>query len=361
MHFNVPFLPDEGYIRFLKAHRRRLAVCHFSLYTPGVADARVRLRKLPLDRLIANLQRLQGPEKLLLLNARFNHPQQLQDKEGLRPLLVNLSRLLDAGVLDGIVCGDFYLVAALAGASPQITGELQAVPGINFMIDTPARVEVVMEALDATPFKTPSHLALDRSLNRAREPRVQLLAYLRKHYPDVRPELLANEGCLPHCLFKPSHDAYIALANCCTPVDTHELNRSYGCLKMVSDNPSMMLRSPFIRPEDTAACGDLHTIIKLCGRTLGPGPLRRILDAYFTGRYDGNLLELLDTLNPMSAVWHLPNRSFDPAVVAHLDTCDKRCRHCSFCRELFRKTARRRALCLPAFEQGNDGWRKGLS
>ena len=158
---------------------------------------------------------------------------------------------------------------------------------------------------------------------------------LRDLQPGIRIELLANEGCLPHCPCKLSHDAYIALANLDGRDLTHDLNCRAGCIRLLEEQPHRLLQSPFIRPEDV----DLYLYhvdtIKLCGRTLGAGFLENVITAYRRRRYDGNLLDLLDATAWLAERLYVDNRMLSFDFAAMLAQCDNRCDQCGFCRELF--------------------------
>src|SRR5690349_2158743 len=93
---DLPLVPDEAYLEFLRAHRKRIASLHFSLYAPVAADARVRLAELPAGKLAALVGRIPGPRKFALLNSRFHAPGALLGPEAIRRLLAELEGLLSA-------------------------------------------------------------------------------------------------------------------------------------------------------------------------------------------------------------------------------------------------------------------------
>ncbi len=333
---NVPFLPEEKYIKFLIDCADDLNSVHFSLQHDRALDSRIQIAPPTVQsRIIDSLARLRGPKKYALLNSRFYTPKMLTDSRNIRPIIDALTQFLERGVLHGIVYCDHYLLQLLADEAPQVAARLEAVPSVNTMLDSFDKIEAQLYYIRETGFAMPGKIILDRSLNRNLDKLAQIAMQIRQHFPGIRIEVLANEGCLPFCPFKLSHDSYIALANLDGHDQTHEINCDIGCMRFLDDQPHRLLQSPFIRPEDI----DLYLYhvdtIKLCGRTLGPDFLMNAISAYRARRYEGNLLELLDAMAWLADKLYVDNRmlSFDFANM--LSQCDNRCEQCGFCRELF--------------------------
>ncbi|PID74021.1 MAG: hypothetical protein CSB33_00770 [Desulfobacterales bacterium] len=381
MKFTVPFLPDDAYIRFLADHAAHLYSVYFSLSSPLAADARHRLGELPPEDLAAALSRLPDIPCYALLNTRFHDPDHCLAAYGLTarrpdasppgafmssrtedeaPSLRTLGKLMDRlgvlhdrGRLTGIIFADFYQLHALSHAAPETAARLEAVPSVNFMADTPAKLQAVMDGIAASAFRMPKKLSLERSLNRRPRARKKLLAFCRARYPELEPELLANEGCLSHCEFKPAHDALIALSHLGIGVDTRAMNQTAGCIRQLREYPWRILRSPFIRPEDLAAHAGEISVVKLAGRTLGPDFLTNTAAAYIRGAYDGSLFRLLDASHWMSEDWNLPNTAFPPDFLARVTTCDADCDACGYCPDLFERIARPKPAAFPDLRTGS--------
>ena len=197
-----------------------------------------------------------------------------------------------------------------------------------------------MDAIASTAFRPPGKLILDRSLNRDRKALASLFSFCRTRYPEVKLELLANEGCLPHCPFKPAHDAHIALVNMgLAPEMTHGLNRDFGCRRYLEKEPWRLFQSPFIRPEDLPVYEKVVDVIKICGRTLGTGFLRNAVSAYLRGSHKGNLLDLMDTMEWLAARLSVANHELPLDFLDRLSTCAMECDRCGYCRELFARHA----------------------
>ncbi len=345
---DVPFLPEDGYVDFLNDCGREIDCVQFSLQSGRRLDSRIQLEDLDLhDRLVEQLGRLAGPRKYGLLNSRFYGPSLFSDRRILKSVIKILDCCADAGVINGIIYCDHYLLQLLSDEAPDLAGVLEAVPGINTMLDSQAKVEAQLGYISETRFLQPGKIVLDRSLNRDLGRLADTARCCRRSFPDLKLELLANEGCLVRCPFKLSHDAYIALGNYAGRDCTYLLNRKLGCMRMVDDQPHRILQSPFIRPEDIEMYLCHVDSIKLCSRTLGSGFLTRAVTAYRDRCYDGNLLDLLDTMQWLAPSLHVDNPSLSFDFAAILSSCENQCDSCGFCKELFASISRPLPVQIP--------------
>jgi len=349
MRLNVPFIPDDDYVRFLAGLGDALEAVHYSLYDSVVSDARIRLQAVPEQRLAFRLRRLPGVRKYLLANGRFHAPERYRTPEGLAALVRRLDRLKTVGVIDGLIFSDPYLLTAVSDAAPELAAGIEAIPSINFMIDTTPKLVTVMEMIGNTRFRLPGKILLDRSLNRRPTALRYLSAEIRRRWPQIQVELLVNEGCLPACPYRSTHEALIAAVNTGAVIDTYGINRDLGCIRHLFRTPHRILASPFIRPEDMHRYAKWVDVFKICGRTLGPDYLQRTVAAYITGAYDGNLLDLLDAANWMADRWLLDNRKLSPPMVDRLMSCGNDCSGCGHCRQWFQRCARPQPLKIDAY------------
>lgn len=106
-------------------------------------------------------------------------------------------------------------------------------------------------------------------------------------------ELYANIACLDRCPRRRQHYRHSAHAS--RPgVSLSQDRFLQHCSRAFLDDPTQLLRSPFIRPEDVGTYWDLGIdIIKLADRTEPAEILMRTARAYDTERCDGNLFELI--------------------------------------------------------------------
>ena len=334
MLFEVPFLPDTDYIDFLAGHRKHLNSIYFSLYRSEIPDARHRFRNLEPADLMQALRRLDGIAKFALLNSRAHAPEDYLDSKRIGLAADSLCRFENAGVLDGIVFADAYHLQALSDTAPDLAGKLQAVPSVNFMIDTADKLRQILDFVAATRFQPPGKVFLDRSLNRRLDLLNDVVQWCRREQPRLKIGLLANEGCLYQCPFKPAHDCLIAYSHTNRPVDTFQINQTLGCVQVLRRDPVKLFQSPFIRPEDVSRIEGRADVLKLCGRTLGPEFLKKVIQAYIDGHYRGNLIDLLDASNWMADEVYLANDRLPRNFFRSMTTCSKNCRHCTICRDL---------------------------
>ena len=353
---DIPFLPDPQYTEFLAEFPPALHSVHFSLFLENIPDGRHRPNIAPkLADLAPALAKLPGPKKYALLNSRFHHPRLYGDKAALHKIIKALDTLLAAGTLHGITIVDFYLLQALSDTSPETCAQLEAVPGVNCMLDSFAKVQSCLATIADTGFKPPAKLNLDRSLNRNLPELAEISRQCRRHFPGVKLALLANEGCLDRCPFKLAHDAQIAFANTgLIANETYATNQELGCIRELAAHPAKLFKSPFIRPEDLHHYEEMGDVVKLCGRTLGPAFLQRVVRAYAARRYEGNLLDLMDTMEWLAKRLHVANEELPADFFDRLTNCDRDCRACSYCQGLYRSHARTAQMALPDFRSPRE-------
>ena len=338
---NVPFLPDEDYLHFLLEKEHRLQSVHFSLHDPLLQDARIHIANESIQKLKESLGQLKKPKKYLLANGRFHPDAVYTGGKQLQPLISRLEQLLNADLLHGLIFADSYMLTALADAAPSLAAAIEAIPSVNFQIDKIEKLAALVELTTSIGFKIPGKITLDRNLNRNPGGLTTIKAEIRKRWPQMAIELLANEGCLSHCPFRATHEALISMANCRTKgLDTRLLNDNLACVRWLTRSPYRILSSPFIRPENIPFYADKTDVIKLCGRTLGPRFLKQAVNAYLDGFFHGNLLSLLDASYWMADIWNLPNQSLPENFLEKIIRCKLDCSTCSYCKTLFEKLAR---------------------
>jgi collagenase-like PrtC family protease len=161
-------------------------------------------------------------------------------------------------------------------------------------------------------------------------------------------KLMVNEGCLFKCPFRKFHFNYISHQSR-NPGKGRAKGEdnvfSLNCIQLTKSDPSQLLKSGWIRPEDMAKYGEISTYFKLVGRTSSRSMIARSLDAYMQQNWDGDLLELMAGnlySYGMSYLMHLDNRSLDAAgFFEKVTACDRECIDCDFCGRLTEKITKR--------------------
>ncbi len=149
-----------------------------------------------------------------------------------------------------------------------------------------------------------------------------------------------NSGCLRECPFQTFHDNLhghnrIRQSEVGRQFDfsVFRCQTHYGRDKQYED----ILRATWVRPEDVPLWEPYISVFKIATRRIAnPG---RILAAYASYSYDGNLLELLDPIHANCfAPYIIDNKSFpqDWATSGIGAACAENCTHCGRCTEVFR-------------------------
>lgn len=150
-------------------------------------------------------------------------------------------------------------------------------------------------------------------------------------------KLLLNEGCLYKCPFRKFHFNYLSHKS-------KELGKIEGegffnyCLGVTSRDHSQILKSGWIRPEDTRKYSGITNFFKIVGRSAPRSMVIRFIEAYLKENWDGDLLDLMaGSLNLFAVGYggHLDNKSLDNYdFFERVTSCDKKCIQCDYCEEL---------------------------
>ncbi len=162
-------------------------------------------------------------------------------------------------------------------------------------------------------------------------------------------KLMVNEGCLFRCAFRKFHFNYISHKSrnpdSAKGVKPEDNVFSLNCIQFSKSDPSQLLKSCWIRPEDARKYGSITCYFKLVGRTSSKSMILRSLEAYMGESWDGDLLELMAGnlySVAMSHLMHLDNKSLDAVkFFERITSCDKECSECEYCTELVGKLIRR--------------------
>jgi collagenase-like PrtC family protease len=177
---------------------------------------------------------------------------------------------------------------------------------------------------------------IQRDLSQVR----RVSAWCREHGKKLG--LLANSGCLRSCPSQTFHDNLVAHhleAEHEEPIphwNPHLCWRLYG----QGGRAVEFLRSTWIRPEDLHHYGGLVDFVKLATRQHASP--RLVIDAYASGRFNGNLLELMEPgLAPAFSPQFIDNAAFPSDWFARTSTCSQTCDQCETCGQVLEKVLQR--------------------
>ncbi len=162
-------------------------------------------------------------------------------------------------------------------------------------------------------------------------------------------KLMVNEGCLYSCPFRKFHFNYISHKS--RKPEKSNKNKgednvfSLNCIQVSKTDLSQILKSCWIRPEDTKKYGEISSFFKIVGRTSSKSMVARTTAAYLQENWDGDLLELmagnLYSLG-MSYLIHLDNQSLEKyKFFEKVTSCEMDCTPCVYCEELVMNLAKR--------------------
>jgi collagenase-like PrtC family protease len=162
-------------------------------------------------------------------------------------------------------------------------------------------------------------------------------------------KLMVNEGCLFRCPFRKFHFNYISHKSknpgAGKAVKSEDNVFSLNCIQLSKNDPSQILKSCWIRPEDAQRYRDITGYFKIVGRTSSKSMLLRSVNAYLNESWEGDLLELMaGNLYSvgMSQLMHLDNKSLDEVgFFDRIRSCDKECSECDYCSALVEKLIKR--------------------
>jgi len=320
-------LPDEDqppFVALAREFREHLAEVYFPW--PEMASGRSPLGRqrgyvdwtaqARLEQDLAELRGL-GLKLDLLLNAscygRHAYSQELVER-----VSSIVGHLVDTVGLDIVTTMSPLLAETMKREFPEI--EVRA--SINMRLGAIASLEYVAHLFDS--------FYLQREYNRdlAHIGAVQTWAQER----GKRLLLLANSGCLSFCSVQTFHDNLVA----------HEAEVA-GMVNVPAESPALcwsfyqdpahwvyFLRGTWIRPEDVPHYEGLVSVMKLATR-MHANP-RRVVQAYVSGSFRGNLPDLLEPGHgPCFAPRAIDNARFPADWFERTTTCGRRCAECGYC------------------------------
>ncbi|WP_305065501.1 peptidase U32 family protein [Methanococcoides sp.] len=257
----------------------------------------------------------------IVLNSSCMGGQQLTP-EGYRTIDWYFDKLNGIGI-DSITVADPLFVEMLAKDY-----DMDVVVSVLSFVDSPQKAEFY-EQLGATT------IVIDPAVNRQFD---KLEAIRDAVSCDLK--LLVNEACLYQCPFRYAHFNFFSHANGPGP-KPNVLDDYYyfKCLSLRINDPQQLLKSPWIRPEDLREYRHITDTFKIGGRTQFVNWILNAVDAYANESYEGNLMDLLDSIKDLKDHFFIPNSELNGAI-EQWKRCDKVCHKCGYCKRLAEKVIR---------------------
>jgi collagenase-like PrtC family protease len=151
-------------------------------------------------------------------------------------------------------------------------------------------------------------------------------------------KLMVNEGCLYKCPYRKFH--FNITSHVAREVSRTDIDYSYAdffdiCNQAIIEDHSQILKSGWIRPEDTRKYQEITSFFKVVGRTQRGSRVIRATRAYLDERWSGDLLDLMCANLGSFSVNHgayldnekLGELNFFEKVTA----CGRKCQQCDYC------------------------------
>ncbi len=235
-------------------------------------------------------------------------------------------RDLERAGVDGIVAADPIILELAAEYFDRVTVSCLA------FVNDPEKAEHYEDVATA--------ITLDTSHNR----RFETLEALSRLGMELK--VIVNEGCLLDCPYRPFHFNLFSHLYGPDEVSVYDDYYYRRCIADRLRHPELIIKSPWIRPEDLEHYEPYVDAFKISGRSHQVRWIVKVVNAYLEGRWDGNLLDLLDCPRELRDYFYLDNRALDGAIERWKE-CDHRCHECGFCRELAERALRVREFRCP--------------
>ncbi len=147
--------------------------------------------------------------------------------------------------------------------------------------------------------------------------------------------MLANSGCLRLCPGQSFHDNMVAHDEEIDEIERMDDFNPHVCWRLYRDRERWpaFLQATWVRPEDIHHYEGLVQVVKLATR-MHSNP-RAVLEAYTSGRWRGNLLDLMEPSFSTAFAPHIIDNSRFPADWFETTSgCTRDCGTCDYCRRV---------------------------
>jgi hypothetical protein len=200
--------------------------------------------------------------------------------------------------------------------------EIEVRASVNMRIGTVKAMEYISELFDS--------FYIQREYNRD----IQRIEEMKEWANERGKKLyfLVNSGCLNFCSGQTFHDNLVAHETEIVKMKNIKNWDPSICWNYYKkrENWVKFLQNSWIRPEDLHNYDKYFSMAKLATRTHS-NP-RKVIGAYSTRRFKGNLIDLLEPgHNPLFFPYVIDNSRFPKDWFQTVTNCDKRCHKCNYC------------------------------
>jgi len=200
--------------------------------------------------------------------------------EGHRSIITQLDQLVSIGI-DGITVSIPYLLEIVKNRYPQLSVKVSVIAQVNTV-----KKAKYFENLGA------DEIILDNMINRD----FKLLEEIKRNV-NCKLTLLLNDACIYWCPYRYYHYNLCGHASQTDHV-TQGFYVDYCAIRCTMErlqDPSLLLSSRWIRPEDTKIYEDIgYDNFKLSGRRMSTNWIFRATSAYSRKEYNGSLSDIID-------------------------------------------------------------------
>jgi collagenase-like PrtC family protease len=170
----------------------------------------------------------------------------------------------------------------------------------------------------------------DVSINR----NLKLLQEIKKE-TRTKLRIMVNEGCLYKCPFRKFHFNHVSHQSKKSGI---ELVFLPYCNQVIREDPSQILKSGWIRPEDTRKYTEITNFFKVVGRDLPNSKVIRAIKAYMEESWDGDLMDIVaSSLGSFALKYgiYLDNKKLgEVGFFEKIISCGQNCYQCHYCKEV---------------------------
>ncbi len=235
-----------------------------------------------------------------------------------------IAHLQEVAGLDGVTTTSPMIANTVKENFP----DLEVRASVNMRIGTVKGMQYMSDRFDS--------FSMQREYNRDLERIAELKGWCDSHGKGLY--MLANSGCLNFCSAQTFHDNLVAHESEVSEMVSMSDMRPAHCWDYYrdTDNWVTFLQNSWVRPEDVSHYEAQFSVLKLATR-MHANP-RQVVEAYCTGQFDGNLLDLLEPGHgPVFAPYVIDNSRFPPDWFHRTTSCDKGCHRCDYCASVLKE------------------------